>query len=305
MKRETLIRIFGILLLAMGLFSLFCIPTEFTSFYAFIDGGNNYYEGFGFGSLMFAFIVFSAMAYSSLALLGIPFGIGNITLKKWGFNLSLATLRAIMILGAAMTVGFLFSFDLIRTLESYQTLMILTFSFLFLIILPYFLIKFYKKPKTEQLFRTSDKESYFEKQSPEKLTIIMLNLFWVFVLYLFVFLEGAFPFFGEFVFKREGTYLLSIAIFILLVLTYLIYKNMHYIKYAMMVFYTLMFLTFALTFFNNSTNEFFNMLDLPAYELERVLPAFRIPAGINLGFFFGVLLIIQVYLVFKTKEHRK
>lgn len=302
-KKIVLIKILGFVFLAVGLFSLFCIPAEFTSFYAFMDGGRYHYEGFGFGSLMFAFIILNAMVYLFLALLGIPLGIGNVMLKKWGFNLSLAAFGTLLILGATLIISFLSSFDLLRMLTLYQILTILIFILLFFIVLPYFLIKFYKKLSTEQLFKSSDTESYFEKQSPEKLIIILLNLFWIFVFYLLIFLKGAFPFFGEFIFQREGAYLLSTAIFILLVLTYLFYKDKHYTKYGMMIYYVLLFFTFALTFFNNSTNSFFNLLGLPIYEIEKVVPAFRIPAGVNLGFFFGILIFIQIYLMFRVKNN--
>ena len=301
-KKVLFIKIIGFILLIGGLFSLFLVPAEFTAFYAFSEGGNFYYEGFGFGSLMFTFIILNSMIYFAIAFFGIPLGIGNITLKKWGLNLSLATLKTLLIIGTALTISFLFSFELIRTLEIYQTLMILMFFLLFSIILPFFLIQFYKNSKAERLFEDSDTASYFAKQSPEKMTIILLNIFWIFVFYLFIFLNGVFPFLGEFIFRRDGTYLLSIGVFMLLVFTYLIYKNKNYAKYAMLVCYVLLFLTFVFTFFANSTNELLNMLNLPDYEMERVMPAFRIPAGIHLGFFFGILLIIQTYLVLKNKK---
>ncbi len=300
-KEIVLIRILGFVFLAVGLFSLFCIPAEFSSFYAFMDGGRYHYEGFGFGSLMFTFIILNAMVYLLLALLGIPLGIGNVMLKKWGYNMSLAAFGTLLILGATLIISFLLSFDLLRMLALNQIMTILIFLFLFSMVLPYFLIKFYKKRSAEQLFKSSDTESCFEKQSPEKLIILLLNLLWIFVFYLLVFLKGAFPLFGEFIFQREGAYLLSTAIFILLVLTYLFYIDKHYAKYGMVIYYVLLFLTFALTFFNNSTNSFSNLLDLPIYETEIMMPAFRIPAGVNLGFFFGTLIIIQIYLMFRVK----
>lgn len=303
-KRTLFIKILGILLLITGLFSLFVIPVEFTAFYAFSEGGIFHYEGFSFGCLMFTFIIFNVMVYFFIALLGISLGIGNLKLKKWGFNLSIALLKTLFIIGIATTISILLSFNLLKILELYQFLTILIFSLVILVILPYCLIKFYNNQKTKQLFNITNPNSFFEKQTTNKLTIILLNLFWISVFYLFIFLQGAFPLFGNFIFTIKGTYLLSIAIFLLLVLTYLFYNNKHYARVGMIVYYILLFFTFAITFYKNSTNDLFNLLDLPSYELENFVPAFRIPAGINLSFFFGILIIVQVYLILKMKSKK-
>ncbi|MDD5290797.1 MAG: hypothetical protein PHZ04_01645 [Patescibacteria group bacterium] len=302
MKREILIKIFGVLFLVIGLFSLFHVPAEFTSFYIFMDGGNFHYAGFGFGSLMFAFIIFNAMAYFILASLGIPLGIGNFSLKKWGLNLSIATAKTVLMLGLALLTSFLFSFNLLHTLELHQTIIISTFLLLFLIALPCLLIKFYKDPNTKQLFKKSKVEGYFEKQSSEKLTVVLLNLFWASIFYLFLFFKGVFPLFGEFVVKRDGTYYLSIAIFVLLVLAYLFYKNRYYARYLMLGYYVILFIAFIPTFLKHNSNDFLNLLNLPVYEVEKVVPAFWIPIGMNLAFFSGSLIVIQMYLLFRTKN---
>ncbi|MFA5359029.1 MAG: hypothetical protein WC310_04410 [Patescibacteria group bacterium] len=301
-KRKALIKITGILFLVIGLFSLFFVPVEFTSFYAFSEGGNYHYDGFGFGSLMFAFIIFNAMAYFVLACLGIPLGIGNISLKKWGYNLSVAVFRALLILGLALLASVLFSFDLLKVFEPNQLFIILLFILLFFIVLPYFLIRFYKNPNTIKLFKSSDVESYFAKQSPGKLTIILLNFFWILLFYLLLFFKSAFPLFGEFVFKKEGTHCLSVAIFILFILTYLLYNNKYYSKYWTLGYYLALFTSFVMTFLKHTTNDFINLLNLPVYEVEKVVPAFWIPAGINLVFFFGLLILIQIFLIFKIKK---
>jgi len=301
-KRKVLIKIIGVFCLVVGLFSLFLIPAEFTSFYAFSEGSNFYYKGFGFGSLMFAFIILNVLAYFTLAVSSIPLGIGNFTLKKWGLNLSLAFSKTTLIIGIATLISFLSSFDLIKVLEPYQTLIILTFFLVFLIIVPYALIRFYKNPKTTQLFQDSIPDNDFEKQPPINLTIILLNLFWILIFYLFIFLKGVFPLFGDFVFKREGTYLLSTAIFGLFVLTYLFYKNKYYVKFLMIIYYIILLFAFMLTFLKFSTNDLVSLLNLPVYEIEKVVPAFWIPAGINLGYFFGTMLVIQIYLIFRIKK---
>lgn len=301
MKRKILIRITGILFLAVGLISLFIFPAEFTSFYAFTEGGKFHYEGFAFGSLMFAFIISNAMAYFTFAVFCIPLGMGNLKLKKWGLNLSLACLKTISIIGMTLMIAFLFSFELIKKLELYQTLLILSFLIIFLIALPFAAIKFYINPKTGSLFQESVPGNYFEKQSTNQLTVLLLNYFWMMVFYLLIFLKGAFPLWGEFIFKKEGVYLISTAVFVLLVISYFFYKNKYRAEIASLIYYLFLFFTFAFTYFKYSTNDFLNKLSLPVYEMEKIVPAFWIPAGINLGVFFGTLIIIQIFLVVMVK----
>ncbi|MBN2016335.1 hypothetical protein JW766_05925, partial [Candidatus Dojkabacteria bacterium] len=65
----------------------------------------------------------------------------------------------------------------------------------------------------------------------------------------------------------------------------------------------ILFFAFTLTFLRYTTSDFLNLLNLPAYELEKVVPEFRIPTGINLAFFFGTLIILQIYLIFRTKTN--
>jgi len=211
-------------------------------------------------------------------------------------------LKTILILGIATIISFISSFELLRSLTHYQILIIIAVLSVSLLIIPFALMQFYKNPNTALLFKNSISHSDFEKKHTDFLTLILLNIFWVVVFYLMVFLQGVFPLFGKFVFKREGTYLLSMAIFLMLVLTYLYYKYEHDMKYAMLVYYIILLLTFTITFFQFSTKALINLLVLPAYELEKVLPAFWIPAGFNLGTFFGILIIIQIYLLFKNRK---
>lgn len=300
-KRAVLIKFLGILFLAVGLFSLFFTPVEFTSFYPFSTGGGYHYEGFGFGSLMFAFIVFNVMAYFSIALLGIPIGVGTLRLKKWGLDLSIAFFRSIMIVGSASTISILLSSELRTILEPYRYLILLAFSLVFLIIMPYTLVRFYKNPETEALFKP-ETGGCFESQSTNSLALMLLNGFWISIFTLSIFLKGAFPLFGSFAFGREGTYLLSAAIFVLLVLSFLMFEKNKFAKYALIVCYAFLLSTFALTFSIHPTSEFLGMLNLPQYEVENALAAFRIPAGINLGIFYGVLLIIQIFMALRIND---
>lgn len=291
-KRLLLIKIIGILFLIMGSISLFAAPAEFSSFYAFSHGGTFQYDGFGFGTLMYAVISISTLFYAALALICIPVGIGNIKLTNRGYHLSRILFILVMAIGIATTICIGLSFRLLDSFSVFQYIAIICAIILALIILPYFLLLFYKNKNTKQLFNSS-LNTYFENQSEQKMLVVLLNLVWVMFFMVMIFLKGSFPLLGQFILKTPGTYLLSIVIFVLLVLNYLFYRNVRFTEYGMLIFYAFLILSVVITFIIIPAKDFIRILELPSYELQEMSSILKIISGINLGIFFGVLLIIQ------------
>jgi hypothetical protein len=64
-----------------GIASAFNAPFEIHVYSAFSEGGKFAYEGFGFGSFMFAYITLQIIAYYIIAAIVIPLGIGLIMLR--------------------------------------------------------------------------------------------------------------------------------------------------------------------------------------------------------------------------------
>ncbi len=79
----AVIRFVGIVLLLIGVVSALVGPAETYVFHMFEEGGRFHYEGFGFGSLMFANIVIQIAGYYIIAALCIPLGYGHLKLRWW------------------------------------------------------------------------------------------------------------------------------------------------------------------------------------------------------------------------------
>jgi hypothetical protein len=299
-KRLLLIRMIGILFLITGLISLFAAPAEFSSFYAFIDGGAYHYEGFGFGSLMFAVIIICALIYAALALICIPVGLGNIRLTFWGYRVSRILFIAMIAVGSAVAFCIGFSFPLFDIFSVLQYIVIILIAIIALVILPYLILRFYKNPNTKQIF-SSSRNIYIENQPEHKMVVIVLNLVWVMFFTVMIFLKGGFPFLGNFIFGIKGTYLLSAVIFTLFVLNYLYYRNIKFTKYGMLIFYVFLILSVIVTFLIVPSSDLINMLELPAYEMREIVFLLNIFSGINPGLFFGVLLVIQIVFLLSEK----
>jgi hypothetical protein len=303
-KRLFIVRITGVLFLAAGLISLFAFPAEFSSFYPFSTGGAFNYDGFGFGSILFAAIMIIALIYASLALICIPAGIGNIKHAYWGYRLSRILFIAVIAVGISSVICIGFSFNLLNAFSVSQYIIIVSLVILTLVILPYLLLRFYNNQNTKQIFSLST-NTYFENQSELKMAVVLLNLVWVMAFVVMIFLKGAFPFMGRFIFKTQGTYLLSAVIFALLILTYLFYKNIRFIKYFMFVFYAFLVLSVVITFIIVPGRDFIRMLELPAFEIREMASLLNIVSGINMGYFFGAMIVIQTVLTIADKNKNR
>ena len=74
--RTPILVFFGVVLLLVGVAVAFIGPLELYCFYLFSEGGRFHYEGFGFGSFMFANIASQIVGYYLIAALAIPLGYG-------------------------------------------------------------------------------------------------------------------------------------------------------------------------------------------------------------------------------------
>ena len=102
-----LLPVIGILMLLVGLVAALYGPAEAYGFYLFSEGGRFYFEGFGFGSLVFAIIAWQIIAYELIALLLIPLGIAHLRLRRWARVWAIALMWCAWIVGAPLVVVFL------------------------------------------------------------------------------------------------------------------------------------------------------------------------------------------------------
>ncbi len=300
-KRRLFIRIMGIFFLLVGLGSLFAFPAEFTSFYAFSYGGAFAYEGFGFGSLLFAVILTSALIYAVLALICIPLGIGNIRTTYTGWKLTRILSIFVIAIGVSSVVCLGASYRLFDSIGVMPYIVILSTFVLILIVLPVLLLRFYKNQETKEIFKPSQ-NTHFENQSDPKMAVVFLNLVWIMTFAVLIFLKGAFPFMGRVLFMTQGTWLLSIAMFVLFVLTYLFYRYGKWTRYVMLAFYAFLVLSVIISFSILSVGDFIDMLELPAYEMNEMAPMLKIVSEIRAGWFFGSLLVIKTVLLLTDKK---
>jgi hypothetical protein len=81
-KQTRVFTIIGVLLLLSGIAIGFLGPLEMYCFYLFSEGGRFNYEGFGFGSLMFANIASQIIGYYLIAIIFILLGFGQLKVRR-------------------------------------------------------------------------------------------------------------------------------------------------------------------------------------------------------------------------------
>ncbi len=99
------LRLLGGALLLVGLVGAYYGPLEIFVFYLFSEGGQFYYDGFGMGSLWFAYLVVQNLGYYIIAAICIPIGLGHIWLRRWALTLARLTLWFTLGSGEPLALG--------------------------------------------------------------------------------------------------------------------------------------------------------------------------------------------------------
>jgi hypothetical protein len=106
--RTPILVLLGTVLLLIGVGAAFVAPLEMYCFYLFSEGGRFHYEGFGFGSFMFANIAAQIVGYYIIAGVAIPLGYGHVKRLRWARTLGLTLLGFWLVGGIPLIVVFLF-----------------------------------------------------------------------------------------------------------------------------------------------------------------------------------------------------
>jgi hypothetical protein len=272
-KRYTnlglIFRLGGLLLLFGGLTSLFIAPVEIQVYGQFEEGGRFAYEGFGFGSLMFAIITVQVVGYYFIALICLPLGYGHLRLQRWIRPVSEMLLADWLLLGLPLT---LIAFAMLLTSKdipaSALPLLIAVFLLLYPV-LPVGLLLFYRSRRVRTLFeRDGSGSAAMEDKSIPRLVLGSLLAFFVVFLHLPLLFNGAFPMFGRFLFDFNGLLATQIAVLMLVVVSWGIFQGRRWAWWGAFIYLTFMILSATMTFLNTTPVDLFAGMHLAEAEQE-------------------------------------
>jgi len=303
-KNRTLVLvIIGVLMLLLGLAAAIIGPYEMYAFYLFSEGGRFHYDGFGFGSFMFANITWQIIGYYAIAFLCIPLGYGHIRLRKWVRPIMQSFLWCSLIVGVPLMVVFLFMLSVKALSPVVSILVVLSLVVLYLMV-PYLLIRFYRSHNVQRTFDAKDQNSYRINKVPIPILVLSaLFTFYVVVLHVPIFFNGIFPLFGMWLSGLQGVVALDLSIVSLAFLTWGIFRQKTWAWLGSVVYFFFLTTSVIITLIMSSFPEMLGLMKFPVTEIKLLE---KMPLhGIHFVPFIGIPLVITLIVIVLSKRHFK
>lgn len=299
--RAPILALIGIGFLLVGAVAAFLGPYEIYCFYLFSEGGRFHYEGFGFGSLMFASIAWQVIGYYAIALVCIPLGYVHVRPRRWARVLMVGLLWCALILGLPLIVVFLFMLS-VKDLSSTEGLLVLIALGLAYLTVPALLIRFYKSRDIRQTFEARDARAYAIERLPMPVLVLgVLFIFYVVFLHVPLFFNGIFPLFGVWLSDKQGFFALDIAIVSLVCLTWGVVRQRMWAWWGSVAYFGLLAVSTVVTLARSSFAEILAPMQLPPTEMEMLK---GVPLqGIHFVPFVGLPLLITLGVIVISRRH--
>ena len=258
----------GILLMLCGAIVLFIGIIEIYCYYLFSKGGQFYYQGFGFGSFMFANLTFQIWGYYGIAAVLLFLGYAHFTPRLWVRNLMLALINVWWIVGIPMLIIF---FLIAVTAKQLSIILIILLTLLLAaayFFCPFLLRRGYKSHRvTTMLERYDPQVTRFSTVPVNILSICIMDIFFAGMLHVPLLLNGIFPFFGKWIFGLQGIIFLAISIMVFLFLAWGIYTQGTWAWWGTLIWVTVLTASTGLTFLKSEWMQLLEIIRFPAYEI--------------------------------------
>jgi len=267
----VVIRLIGAVLLLIGTLSALLGPAETYVFHMFREGGGFHYEGFGFGSLMFANIVIQIAGYYVIGALCIPLGYGHLR-RRWWVRPAMTTLLVDwLIVGPPLS---LMALTILFTSKnvSAASLPLVALCFLLLYpVLPLALLWFYRSQAARSVLRAADAPSGWLSDTPQSVRVAgSLLVLLVLVLHFPLLLGGLFPVFGYVATGLRGVVLIDLSIAATVVLAWGVVWRCRWAWWCAIVFLGFLTVSLTVTFLTTTPHEIVALMPLAPLEVEAV-----------------------------------
>ena len=287
--------ILGICFGLLGIAEIYCFPL-------FSEGGRFHYEGFGPGSFMFGNIVGQIIAYSLIAAIFIPLGLGHIRLKNWIILLSKTLLRSWLVVGGPVILLIAFILLASKSLTIFLSAAALLLLALSYVAFPFLFLKFYNNPVVLQTVKKKDSHIYWISSKPIPLLVMaVLDLFSILILLIPMLFNGIFLLFGKFLNGVPGILVLAVSILIFALLAWGTLKQKLWAWWGSVIWLGIFTLSLVMTFLLNTYSDLLLALAFPRAEVETFE---NIPLqGYHLAVMAGIPLIVTLLIVISLKPH--
>jgi hypothetical protein len=299
--RTLILAVIGAGLLLVGAVAACYAPAELYCFPLFSAGGRFHYEGFGFGSVMFAVIAWQVVAYAAIALVLIPLGYGHLRVRRWARLWMLSLLWSAWIVGLPLIVVFLFLLS-VKDLPSTAAWLVLVTLGVSYLVGPGLLIRFYSSHDVRRTFEGKDAQSYRIESLPMPvLVLVVLFIFYASVMNVPLFFQGLFPLFGVWLSGIPGVLALAVSIVSLAGLAWGVWRQRMWAWWGALGYFVLLTLSGVVTLLRSSWAEILSLLRLPPMEVEMLQ---GVPLqGAHLAPFVGIPLVLTLGVIVRWKRH--
>ena len=301
-KAGLLIKILGILQLAIGLLSLGIAPLEIYSFYLFSEGERFHYDGFGIGSFLYGLIFAQIIGYYFIAFIFITIGYGHLKLKNWALKLSKSCIWFWILFGLPIMMFFLPLLSMKEIDVKYPIFFSAFIILLFIVIIPGLLLSFYNQKNVKKLFRNRNYSDVVIRNIPIKAYLLLLvYTLYVMIFHIMLFYKGIFPFFGTFLTNFKGLLCYDLCILLSFLLIYGLLKRQYWSWILSITFFILMSISTITTFINYQYVSIIELLDFPKVEND-IFMKLPLKSSYILIAIIGILLL-TIILIIKTKNY--
>jgi len=301
-KAGLLIKILGILQLAIGLLSLGIAPLEIYSFYLFSEGGRFYYDGFGVGSFLYGLIFAQIIGYYLIAFIFIPIGYGHLTLKLWALKLSKSCIWFWILFGLPIMMFFLPLLSMKEIEVKYPIFFSAFIILLFIIIIPGLLLSFYNQKNVKELFQNKNYSDAGIRNIPTNgYLLLLVYILYIMIFHIMLFYKGIFPFFGKFLIDFKGLLLYDLCVLLMFLLIYGLLKRKYWTWILSITFFVLMSISTITTLINYQYINIIELLDFPKLEND-IFMKLPLKSSYILIAIVGILLL-TIILIIKTKSY--
>jgi hypothetical protein len=267
-KHGLLIRLIGALLFLVGLAAAYIAPIEIYTYYAFAPGGRFAYEGFNFGSFMFAYITIQVAGYYLIAVAGITLGYGHLSRSRWARPLTVTGLWFWLVTGLPLSAIALLMWITSKGATLAGLLIGLPFMVLAYPVGPLLLLRFYQSDSVRAVFDQHRPAGGRLDAIPLSVRgVCALLCFAILALHLPMLVYGVFPLFGTLLSGRQGFMAVDILILILAGLTWGFARQERWAWIGVLLVFGLLALSNSITFAQHTLLDVLRAMRLSPTEM--------------------------------------
>lgn len=301
-KAGLLIKILGILQLAIGLFSLGIAPLEIYSYYLISEGGRFYYDGFKIGSFLYGLIFAQIIGYYFIAFIFITIGYGHLKLKVWALKLSKSCIWLWIIAGLPIMIFFLPLLSMKEIDVQYPILFAASIIILIIAIIPGLLLAFYNQNNVKKLFKNRNYSEAVIRNIPMNAYLLLLvYILYIMIFHIMLFYKGIFPFFGTILIDFKGLLFHDLCILLMFLFIYGLIKRKFWTWILSITFFVLMSISTITTLINYQYINMIELLDFPKVEND-IFMKLPLKSSYIIMAIVGILLL-TIVLILKTKNY--